>query len=257
VIRGLLVGLVAGVLAFGFAKVFGEPAVGVAIEFESAHDEAERQAQIANGITPEPAEPELFSRSVQSGIGLLTGLVAVGAGIGGLFGVMFAFANGRMTGPGLGKLGAGATSTLLSVYGLWSIYVIPALKYPPNPPAIGEPDTIKLRTGVYFLLMAISIASTVGTLLLRSRLVPKLGPWGGAMISFLAYVVVIAFFSLILPTINEVPENFPADTLWQFRLASLGIQCVLWGGIGLMFGWLVEHPIGSSARVGSPATMSR
>src|SRR5262249_39772356 len=162
--------------------------------------------------------PELFSRSVQSGIGLLTGLVAIGAGLGGLFGVMFAFANGRMTGPGLGKLSAGATSTLLSLYGLWSIYVIPALKYPPNPPAIGEPDTIKLRTGVYFLLMAISIASTVGALMLRSRLVPKLGPWNGAVISFLAYVVVIAFFCLVLPTINEVPENFPADTLWQFRL---------------------------------------
>jgi hypothetical protein len=257
VIRGLLVGIVAGLLAFGFAKVFGEPAVGVAIEFEAAHDEAERQAQIANGITPEPAEPELFSRAVQSGVGLLTGMVAVGAGIGAIFGVMFAFANGRLLGPGLGRLGPGATSTLLAFYGLWSVYIVPALKYPPNPPAIGEPDTIKLRTGVYFLIMAISIASTVGASMLRTRLVPKFGAWGGVVIAFLAYLVVIAFFYLVLPTINEVPDNFPASTLWDFRMASIGIQCVLWGSIGLMFGWLAERPAGSPAQVRSPAAMTR
>jgi predicted cobalt transporter CbtA len=255
-IRGLLAGVVAAVLAFGFAKVFGEPAVGVAIEFEAAHDQAQRQQQIANGITPEPEQPELFSRAVQSGIGLLTGLVGVGAGIGALFGVMFAFANGRMTSPGLGKLGPGATATLLSLYGVWSIYVIPALKYPPNPPAVGEPDTIQLRTGLYFLIMAISIASTVGALALRSRLIPKFGSWNGAAIAFLAYVVVIAFFYLVLPTINEVPENFPATTLWQFRIASLGIQCVLWGAIGLIFGWLVERPEGTFAHSGAGAKIS-
>jgi predicted cobalt transporter CbtA len=253
----LLVGIVAGLLAFGFAKVFGEPAVGVAIKFESAHDEAERQAQIANGITPEPEEPELFSRAVQSGVGLLTGMVAIGAGIGAIFGVMFAFANGRMLGPGLGKLGPAATSTLLAFYGLWSVYIVPALKYPPNPPAIGEPDTIKLRTGVYFLMMALSIASTVGALVLRRQLVPKFGPWNGAVLALLAYVVAIAVFYLVLPTINEVPENFPATTLWDFRIASLGIQCVLWGSIGLMFGWLVERPASSSAQVRSPAAMTR
>jgi hypothetical protein len=252
VIRGLLVGIVAALLAFGFAKTFGEPAVGVAIQFESQHDEAERAQQIKNGITPAPEEPEMFSRSLQSGFGLLTGIVGLGAGIGAIFGVMFAFANGRLAGPGLGKLSPAATSTLLAFYGIWSVYIIPALKYPPNPPAVGDPDTIKLRTGVYFLIMALSIASTVGALMLRSRLVPKFGAWNGAVMALLAYIVVIAIIYLILPTINEVPEDFPAVTLWQFRIASLGIQCVLWWGVGLMFGWLVERPLGSSAWLQSP-----
>jgi predicted cobalt transporter CbtA len=236
VIRGLLVGLVAGLLAFGFAKFFAEPAIGVAIEFESAHDEAERQAQIKNGITPEPAEPELFSRTVQAGVGLLTGVLTVGLGIGGLFGVMFAFANGRLE-----KLGPGATSTLLSLYSLWSVYVIPAIKYPPNPPAVGEPDTIALRTGMYFLIMAISIAATIGALMLRKRLVEKFGSWTGSVYAFLAYLVVICFFFAVLPGINEVPDDFPAVTLWQFRMASLATQIILWGSTGLMFGWLMEH----------------
>jgi Probable cobalt transporter subunit (CbtA) len=236
VVRGLLVGLIAGLLAFGFAKTFAEPVIGVAIDFESAHDEAERQAQIKNGITPEPAEPEIFSRTVQSTVGLLTGVLVVGAGIGGLFGVLFAFANGRM-----GNLGPGATSTLLSLYGFWSIYLIPALKYPPNPPAVGEPETIALRTGVYFLIMAVSIAATVGGLMLRTPLVAKFGSWTGSVYAFLAYLAVICFFFAVLPGINEVPDDFPAVTLWQFRIFSVGTQAILWGSIGLMFGWLVEH----------------
>lgn len=252
IIRGLVVGIVAGLLAFGFAKAFGEPAVDVAIAFESAHDEAERAEQVKNGITPAPEEPEIFSRTVQSGVGLLTGMVAIGAGIGGIFAVLFAFANGRME-----DVGPGATATLLSLYGWWSIYVIPALKYPPNPPAIGEPETIKLRTGLYFLIMAISIATTIGALMLRKNLMPKFGSWTGSVLAFVVYLVVIGFFFAILPEINEVPDTFPAVTLWQFRMVSVGLQVILWGSIGLMFGWLVERPTGSLAPARHPAAMTR
>jgi predicted cobalt transporter CbtA len=242
ILRGLIVGIIAGLLGFAFAKTFGEPAVNVAIAFESSHDEAERAQQIAHGITPAPEEPEMFSRTVQGGIGLFTGVVSVGAGIGGIFAVLFAFTSGRM-----GNLGPGTTSILLAFYGLWSVYLIPALKYPPNPPSIGQPDTIALRTGLYFLIMAISIATTIGSLLLRRRLVARYGTWLGSVMAFGVYFVVICAFFAILPGINEVPEDFPAVILWQFRMASLGIQTILWGSIGLMFGWLVERPLNTLA----------
>jgi predicted cobalt transporter CbtA len=251
IVRGLIVGIVAGLLAFGFAKTFGEPAVDVAIAFESAHDQAVRADQIAHGITPAPQEPEIFSRTVQGGIGLFTGIVAVGAGIGGLFAMLFAFANGRM-----GNLSPGTISALLAFYGWWSVYLIPALKYPPNPPSIGQPDTIALRTGLYFLIMAISIAATIGSLLLRRNLVTRYGSWLGSVMAFGVYFVVICAFFAILPGINEVPDNFPAVTLWQFRMASLGIQTILWGSIGLMFGWLVERPLSSSTAARPPAAMT-
>src|ERR1700744_4936311 len=77
IMRGLMIGIVAGLFAFGWAKTFGEQPTSVAIAFEAAQDEAQGK----------PDEPEIFSRSVQSGIGLFTGIVTVGAGIGGLFGV--------------------------------------------------------------------------------------------------------------------------------------------------------------------------
>jgi hypothetical protein len=234
ILRGFIVGIVAGLLAFGWARVFGEPPVATAVSFEYQQAEAKAAAAKAAGQQPEPEEEEIFSRTVQSGIGLLTGLVVVGAGLGCLFGVLFALVNGRM-----GTVGPGATSVLLAFFGLVSLYVIPALKYPANPPSIGQPDTIQYRTGLYFLMMAISIAATLGALFLRRRLLPRFGAWSGSVIAVVAYLVVISAVFFVLPGINEVPSNFPAVTLWDFRLASLGIQTVLWGSIGVMFGYLV------------------
>ena len=233
VLRGFIVGILAGLLAFGWARVFGEPAVTVAIDFESAQDEAKAAAAVAAGKPRPEEDPVIFSRTVQSGIGLLTALVVAGAGLGCLFAVLFAFANGRV-----GRLGPGATSVLIAFFGLMSIYVVPMLKYPANPPSVGLPETIRYRTGLYFLMMAISIAATLGALRLRSSLVPRHGAWNGSLMALAAYLVVIAAAFLALPGINEVPAAFPAVTLWDFRLASFGIETVLWGSIGILFGYV-------------------
>ena len=80
IFRGFIVGIVAGLLAFGWAKFFGEPAVETAINFESAQDHAKAAAAVAAGKPAPEDEPEMFSRAVQSGIGLLTGMVVSGAG---------------------------------------------------------------------------------------------------------------------------------------------------------------------------------
>src|ERR1700733_13410342 len=117
VFRGFIVGLLAGLLAFGWARPFGEPAVDTAIAFESAHDEAVAAAAVAAGKPAPPDDPVIFSRAVQSGIGLLTGMVVTGAGLGCGFAVRFAFANGR-----LGRLGAAPTAALLALFGLLSVY---------------------------------------------------------------------------------------------------------------------------------------
>src|SRR4029077_16499061 len=99
-IRGMLVGLAAGILAFGFAKVFGEPSVDLAIAFEAKMYAAMNM----------PDDPELVSRGVQSTVGLLTGVLVYGTAFGGLFALVFAFAYGRM-----GSLGPRATSALLAL----------------------------------------------------------------------------------------------------------------------------------------------
>src|SRR5271168_3508547 len=85
-LRGMLVGVVAGLLVFAFARWIGEPQVERAIAFETSMDQAKGEA----------SEPEMVSRKVQQGFGLLTGAVVYGAAIGGIFGLVFAIAYGRV-----------------------------------------------------------------------------------------------------------------------------------------------------------------
>jgi predicted cobalt transporter CbtA len=53
---------------------------------------------------------------------------------------------------------------------------------------------------------------------------------------------------LALPAVNEVPEQFPAVVLWQFRIASLGAQAIMWATLGLVFGALTERALISRSR---------
>ncbi|RWF44003.1 MAG: hypothetical protein EOS66_29185, partial [Mesorhizobium sp.] len=71
----------------------------------------------------------------------------------------------------------------------------------------------------------------------------KLGAWYASMVAGLAFLVVFALVKAALPDINEVPENFSATVLWQFRVASLGIQLVLWTVVGLGFGAVAERVV--------------
>src|SRR3954453_304042 len=140
-VRGMLVGILAGLLAFGFLKVFGEPQVDRATAFETQLDEAKAQAEAdrAKGLAvqqPVP-EPELVSRPVQAGIGLFTGVVVYSAAFGGLFALVFAAVSGRISG-----FGPRATSALLAGAGFVAVFLVPFIKYPANPPAVGEPETI-------------------------------------------------------------------------------------------------------------------
>ena len=241
-VRGMLIGLVAALLSFGFLKLAGEPSVDRAIAFENAMDEAKAKAKAdeaaAKGLPApvEQAEPELVSRPVQAGIGLLTGVVVYSTAFGGLFALVFAFAYGRMA-----DLGPRATAALLAAAGFIAVYVTPMLKYPANPPSVGLPETIGMRTSLYFAMLLISLAAMIGAGMLRHRLKPRFGLWNSALIAAGAYIVVMTCVALALPNVNEVPEDFPATVLWQFRIASLGGQLIMWTTLGLLFGVVAER----------------
>lgn len=231
-LRGMLVGLVAGLLCFGFLRVFGEPPVASAIAFESRGEEA---AAAAKGAVYEP-EPELVSRSTQAGIGLLTAVGVYGAAFGGLFALAFGFAYGRV-----GQAGPRSVSALLAAAGFIAIYLVPNLKYPSNPPSVGEAETIGMRTALYFSMIAFSLVAMVGAALLRRGLLRRLGDWNAALLAGVSYIVAVGVVMFVMPPINEVPEAFPAVVLWQFRMASFGAQAILWSVIGLGFGLLTDR----------------
>jgi hypothetical protein len=234
----MIVGVIAGLFAFGFARVVGEPQVDRAIAFEEQTAAAE---QAASG-QPVEEDMEIVSRSTQAGIGLLTGVVVYGAAVGGLFSLVFAFAYGR-----LGRLGPRGTAGLLALGGFIAVVVVPFMKYPATPPAVGNPETIGARTELFFVMIVVSLAVAVASISLAQRLWAKYGAWNASIIAGLAFVVVIAIAQYALPTVNEVPENFSADLLWRFRTASLGIHVILWSVIGLGFGALAEHSLAGRA----------
>jgi hypothetical protein len=243
-LRGMIVGVVAGLFAFGFARTFGEPQVDRAIAFEEQTAAAE---QAASG-QPAVEEPEIVSRTTQAGIGLLTGVVVYGAAVGGLFSLVFAFAYGRM-----GNLGPRATSGLLAIAAFIAVVVVPFTKYPATPPAVGNPETIGARTELFFVMIVVSLSVAVACISLAQRLWERHGAWNASIIAGAAFIVVIAIAQYALPTVNEVPENFSADLLWRFRTASLGIHAILWTVIGLGFGALVERNLLDRNRVSIPA----
>ncbi|MCX4171116.1 MULTISPECIES: CbtA family protein [Paraburkholderia] len=225
-VRGMLAGIAAGLLTFGFARLVGEPQVDQAISFEE-------KADAAKGEAP---EPELVSRGTQAGLGLLTGVVTYGAAFGGLFSLVFAYAYGRV-----GALSARALSAWLALGAFIALVIVPNIKYPANPPSVGDPETIGTRTGLFFLMIAISLAAMVFSLKVRRRAALKLGAWNGSIVAGLVFVVIIAAVQLSMPTINEVPAAFPAVLLWKFRVAAIGMQVVMWTTVGLLFGALVER----------------
>jgi hypothetical protein len=239
----MLAGVLAGLLAFGFAKIFGEPQVDHAIAFEEQMDKAKSQStagtmSMSGGMSmsnTEAAEPVLVSRAVQAGLGLFTGVVVYGAAFGGLFALVFAYAYGR-----IGALSPRATSALLAGAAFLTLVVVPDLKYPANPPSVGHPDTIGQRTELFLAMILISIAALVIAVALTRRLTSRLGAWNASFVGGAVFILLVVIAQLLLPPINEVPDQFPAVVLWRFRIASIGLEAILWATIGLVFGILAE-----------------
>jgi hypothetical protein len=221
----MLAGLVAGLAALVVAYFRGEPRVDQAIAFEETH-------------AHEHGGEELVSRTLQSTAGLSTGVLVYGVAFGGIAALAYCFALGR-----IGRFGPRASALLLAVAGLVAVYVVPFLKYPANPPAVGDPDTLDQRTALFFLMIVLSVLLTVGTVILGKRLAPRLGNWNATLAAGAFFVLVVGLAYAFLPSFNEVPEHFPAALLWQYRLAALAVQVTLWTAFGLVFGLLAERQL--------------
>ncbi|HEV2093568.1 MAG TPA: CbtA family protein [Rubrobacter sp.] len=221
--RGLAAGLLAGLLAGLFAFFVGEPLLDRAIAFE--------EASAGHGH----AEEEVFSRTTQkAGLFFATGLFGTTGG--GFFGLVFAFFRGRLAAEGDLKRSFYLTAALFA-----GAFAIPFLKYPANPPSVGDPSTIGARTAAYFALVALSLLAVLAAWLaarwMRERGVEaakRRAVVGGGLLA------VVAVLFLALPP-GASAEGFPPGLLWGFRLSSFGTQLVFWAGLGALFGLLCER----------------
>jgi hypothetical protein len=256
VLRGTASGALAGLIAFVFARVFAEPQIARAIDYEGARAAARDALDKAAGLPVLPAGPELYSRTVQADIGIALGMVVFAAAFGALLAVVFTLVQ-RGSGAGIRPR---TLALLLSGAGFLGAYLVPFLKYPANPPAIGDEDTIQVRDSDYLVmvvvsLVALTLAVQLGRSLRRSR-----GTWTAALLAGAAFVVVMGIVMALLPGVDETPgplrdaggrivlDGFPADVLYRFRLYAVGGQLLLWGALGLAFGPWAERALRQSGR---------
>jgi predicted cobalt transporter CbtA len=240
-IHGLIAGLLGGLVAFVVALGVGEPAINDAIAEEESSAAAAHAAEHAEEGTSTEGhshgdEEGGISRGQQAGPGLATATVLFGVVLGGVAGIGAAFAAGRF-----GRLSPVATTGLVVGLGFLSAVLVPWLKYPPNPPAVGSGDTIGERTALYFGFLAISVLAVIGALIIARRVLEDRSAWTASVTGGAFYLGLVGLATVLMAPIDEVPDSFPANTLVDFRVGSLLTQSALWLTIGVVLTGLVHR----------------
>jgi Probable cobalt transporter subunit (CbtA) len=213
--RGLVAGLVGGTASALTLWWLGEPSI---------RDSLEVEARLSQGEGHE----ETFSRGVQV-LGGVTAVFITAIVLGLVLTVVFVKVRNRLALPTDGHVAVAAGALLFLVHAL-----IPWFKYPPNPPGVGDPETINERTISYLALIALAVLALVlaheVALRLADRHIELAWRWLAAVA---LTVAVLAVGYAVLPSADPIPEGVEADLLWRFRLASLAGLAAMWGGMTL------------------------
>lgn len=133
-----------------FAKIFAEPLVSKAVDYEHGRDAVLTALNRAAHRTAAPAETEIFSRDIQSTIGVASGIIAFSVAMGALVAGAYLVLHGRFT------LRPSRLAWLIAGLGFLGVYLLPFVKYPANPPAIGHSFTVTTRGQLYLALVGCS-----------------------------------------------------------------------------------------------------
>lgn len=214
----LLSGAVAGTVLGLANQAAVEPFIAQAIELEN-------QQAASEGEMADPTELAGY-RMWQRGGSIAAGAV-LGTSLGALFGLVFAY--GRSSLPGSSNL----KKALVLAGIMWLVlYLVPAVKYPANPPAVGDPATIYERQGLYVAIIAISGLSALALALLRKRI--------GRVAAPAAYAAIMAAaFAFLPPNPDEITA--PMDLVTGFRLASGSTMTMFWVLQGAILGALWDR----------------
>jgi predicted cobalt transporter CbtA len=216
----LIAGAIAGILLAIINQGIVEPYIDQAINIEN-------QNAIAQGEVINPQELDDY-RLWQKGGEIAAGTV-LGVSLGALFGVVFAFARNSIPGSNNKK-----KALILAGIMLLVIYIVPALKYPANPPAVGDPETIYYRESLYIALLTISGFSALGLASLYKKFGDKKAK---EIVIPVIYIGIIAAAFMILPP-NPDEITAPMNLVMGFRIVSGFTVSVFWGLLGLILGAL-------------------
>ena len=165
-------------------------------------------------------------RTWQKGGQLLAGVI-LGTSIGSLFGIVFALSRNSL--PGNNNI---KKALVLAGIMWFTIYFIPFLKYPANPPTVGDSETVVLRAVLYLSFIAISGFGAVGFYKLS-----KMFKGNKKLVALIGYAVFISVSFVAMP---ENPDDItaPMDLVNGFRIMSILAVSTYWIAIGLILGLL-------------------
>lgn len=214
----IISGAVAGLILAGMNLIIVEPFIDKAIGFETAR-------HIAAGEHIDLNEQNSY-RLWQKSSSLIAGSI-LGMAYGSLLGIVYAFIRKFIPFSSDTK-----RSVFLSLIIYAVLFLIPFLKYPGNPPAVGDPATIYLRESLYLGFLAVSAIFTLclGILFYKFRKVKHI-----LIIIPLIYAVIIASAFIVFPS-NPDKISIPMDLVYSFRIASASTQLVFWIILGVIFG---------------------
>jgi predicted cobalt transporter CbtA len=214
----LLAGAIAGTILGAINQVIVEPFIERAIALENQN--AANSGELINPI--EFSAYRLWQKGGEIAAGTILGL-----SLGSLFGIVFAYARDSIPGSSNKK------KTLLLAGIMWFVlFLVPALKYPANPPAVGDPETIYYRQQLYIVFLAISGFSALGLAFLYR----KMGALQSKKVIVpAAYAAIMACAYLAVPS-NPDTINAPMDLVLSFRFVSVFTISIFWGVLGTVLG---------------------
>ncbi|UNS97194.1 CbtA family protein [Streptomyces tubbatahanensis] len=228
--RGLAAGGLAGLASGLFSLVLAEPLMDRAIRLEEQRSATEAAGHAGHAHSHAGEAEELFSRGTQH-LGLLVTAVVAGLAIGVFFTVAYALVH-RAAPPGDGR--GWQRSMGVAGAGLLALSLLPALRYPANPPGVGDGGTVTERQALWLAALVIGVLGMV----LAHQVHLRLGRSGRGLPvrqSAAAAAVVATLAALFLLPDNPDAVPVPATLLWDFRVLSLGAHLVLWGVLGALF----------------------
>ncbi len=226
----LFSGALSGLILAGVNLLVVEPFIDKTISLETSK-------AIASGKQIDINEQNSYRIWQKSG-SLVAGSV-LGMAYGSLLGIVYAFIRKFL--PFSSDIKKAIFLSLI-IYSV--MFMIPFLKYPGNPPAVGNPATIYLRESLFLGYLAVSTITTLslGIVFYKFRQVKHI-----SIIIPLVYAIIISSAFILFPP-NPDKISIPMDLVNSFRIASASTQLVFWIVLGTTFGllWNIFKPHESS-----------
>lgn len=160
--------------------------------------------------------------------GAFAGGAIYGAGLASLFGVVFVFARNKLPGKNNKR-----KALFLAAVMWFVLYFMVALKYPANPPAVGDPETIYYRQVLYVGYIMISGFAALGLAVSWNRI-----PINSKKIVIpLIYGAIMVTAYLVMPP-NPDKIEISMDLIQTFRIFSAITIGIFWTILGIVFGSL-------------------